>query len=118
MTMTINRALVLGLLAMTGCKIPRVISCGKCGDLVSRAEACAASPDYGLVFPFGDIDVATAEVLLNSLKRVIMRTIHMNKITGDDNVSRTNRVYQCSFITRCIAVATSNHWHRSTIAGR
>jgi hypothetical protein len=35
---------------------------GDCGDIVIRAEACAASPDDGLVRPFGDIDVVTAEL--------------------------------------------------------
>ena len=39
---------------------------GECvGMIVSRVKACAASPDNGLVRPFGDIDVVTAEVLLN-----------------------------------------------------
>ena len=55
------------MLAITGSKIPREISRarmnGECGDIVSRAEACAtSSTDDGLVRPFGDIDVATAEV--------------------------------------------------------
>jgi hypothetical protein len=63
MTMIMSRAFKL---AITGCKIPRETSCarmnGECGDVVSRAEACAASPDDGLVRPFGDIDVATAEI--------------------------------------------------------
>jgi hypothetical protein len=48
---------------------------------VSRAEACVASTNNGLVRPFGDIDVATAvEVLLNSLDRINLRTARMNKI--------------------------------------
>jgi hypothetical protein len=56
MTMTMTRALML---AMRGFKIPREISCTRmnveCGDiLVSRAEACAASPDDDLVRPFGN----------------------------------------------------------------
>jgi len=72
MTMS-SRALML---AMTGCRIPREISCarmnGECGDMVSRAEACVASTDDGLVCPFGDIDVVTAEILLNSLERIII----------------------------------------------
>jgi hypothetical protein len=54
------------MLAMTGCTTRREISCarmnGECGDIVSQAEACAASTDHGLVRPFGDIDVAMAEV--------------------------------------------------------
>jgi hypothetical protein len=70
MTMIISRGFML---AMTGCKIPWEISCarmnGECGDVVSRVEACAASPDDGLVRPFGDIDVATAGILLNSFER-------------------------------------------------
>jgi hypothetical protein len=45
---------------------------GECGGIVSRAEACAASPDDGLVSrvlcPFGDIDVATVEVLFSSAR--------------------------------------------------
>jgi len=52
---------------------------GKCGDIVNRAEACAASTDDRLVRPFGNIEVATAEVLLNLLERV-------------------DRLHQCSFI--------------------
>jgi hypothetical protein len=36
------------------------------GDIVSRAEACAASTDDGSVRPFEDIGVATAEVLLHN----------------------------------------------------
>jgi hypothetical protein len=97
------------MLAMTGCKIPQEISSarmnGKCGDIVSRgcrAEACAASTDDGLVRPFGNIEVATAEVLLNLLERVDLRTVHMNKIIGDKYGSRTNRLHQCSFITPCM----------------
>jgi hypothetical protein len=52
----------------------------------------------GLVRPFGDIDVATAEVLLSSLERIdlSLRTVHVNKIIGDKVVDRTNRVYSTS----------------------
>jgi hypothetical protein len=56
--MTMSWALTL---VMTGssCKITREMSCarmnGEWADIVSRAEACAASTDDGLVHPFGDI---------------------------------------------------------------
>jgi hypothetical protein len=60
----------------------------ECGDIVSRAEACAASTDDVLVRPFGDIDVATAEVLLSSLERTNLRTVNMNKITGDNDTQK------------------------------
>jgi hypothetical protein len=50
--------------------------------MVSRAEACVASPHDGLVRSFGDIDVAAVEVLLNSLDRINLRTVRMNKIIG------------------------------------
>jgi hypothetical protein len=69
---------------------------GECSDI---AETYAASPDDGLVRPFGDTDVATAEVLLNSLERISMRTVHMNKLIGDKYVSRTNPAHDCSFVT-------------------
>jgi hypothetical protein len=59
---------------------------------MSWPRASAFSDDgYGLVRPFGDIDVesvATAEVLLNSLERINLRTVHTNKIIGDKYVSR------------------------------
>ena len=75
------------MLAMRGCKIPREISCarmnGERGDKVSRVEACAASPNDGLVGHFGDFDVVTAELLLNSLERINLKAVHMNKIIGD-----------------------------------
>jgi hypothetical protein len=47
------------MLVMAGCKTPREISCvrmngGVVGGIVTRAEACTASTDNGLVHPFGD----------------------------------------------------------------
>jgi len=72
MTMTMNRALMLAMTNTTG---PREISCarmnGECGDIVSRlgAEAWVVSTDDSLVCPFGGINMAAAEALLNSLER-------------------------------------------------
>jgi hypothetical protein len=54
MTMTVTRPLML--------------------TMVGRAGACAASIDDGLMRLFRDINVATAEVVLNSLERINLIT--------------------------------------------
>ena len=65
--------------------------------MVSQAEACTASPDDGFVCPFGDIDVATAEVLLSFLERINLRTVvHMNKPIGDSTVNACVERTACS----------------------
>lgn len=55
---------------------------GESGDMivVSRPEACATSTEDGLARFFGDIDVGTADVLLDSLvERIIRRNVRVNK---------------------------------------
>jgi hypothetical protein len=110
MTMAMSRALIQ---AMTGCEIPWETSCGRmnreCGDIVSRAEACAASADNGLVCHFGNTDVATAEALLNSLdlETINLRAVHMDKTVGDKCVKYNKPRCASVFITPRIATTVT-----------
>ena len=90
---------------MTGCKIPREISCARMNGEGVVIENCAASPNGGLVHPLrhrrgnGGNTIEFVRDDYNNL-----RTVHINEIIGDKYVNRTNRLHRCYFITRRIAV--------------